>query len=221
MPSCAHRQHVARRSSWGARSARADASGRLVIRRGRRLTSPAPARSGGRPGCELGAPHRPCHPGPLPSSGACISGAASPDKTKREIRRSHKRQSPPSPPSSSAPRSPAAPAAPAARRVETGGAGWPCRGTAAGVGEGRRLEVPRVIRRPLLPHAIRVITLAPPILVPSGVRPLAYAGVSRSQRWLSSVAPFSTNNSTGRPRRPPRSLRSSITILATLTLAIP
>src|SRR5690348_18291437 len=35
---------------------------------------------------------------------------------------------------------------------------------------------------------------------------------------LSSVALSSTNNSTGRPRRPPRSLRSSITILATLTL---
>src|SRR5438128_10035442 len=37
----------------------------------------------------------------------------------------------------------------------------------------------------------------------------------------SSVALSSTNNSTGRPRRPPRALRSSMTILVTLTLAIP
>src|SRR5882672_3482534 len=37
----------------------------------------------------------------------------------------------------------------------------------------------------------------------------------------SSVALSSTNSSTGRPRRPPRSLMSSITILATLTLAMP
>src|SRR3954469_20984814 len=38
---------------------------------------------------------------------------------------------------------------------------------------------------------------------------------------VSSVALSSTNNSTGRPSRPPRSLMSSITILATLTLAMP
>src|SRR5689334_933259 len=37
----------------------------------------------------------------------------------------------------------------------------------------------------------------------------------------SSVALSSTNSSTGRPRRPPRTLMSSITILATLTLAMP
>src|SRR5579871_2297834 len=37
----------------------------------------------------------------------------------------------------------------------------------------------------------------------------------------SSVALSSTNNSIGRPSRPPRALMSSITILATLTLAIP
>src|SRR6478672_7036557 len=37
----------------------------------------------------------------------------------------------------------------------------------------------------------------------------------------SSVALSSMNNSTGRPRRPPRTLMSSITILATLTLAMP
>src|SRR5438270_12197265 len=37
----------------------------------------------------------------------------------------------------------------------------------------------------------------------------------------SSVALSSTNNSTGRPRRPPRSLMSSITILAMLALAMP
>src|SRR5205085_2672623 len=38
---------------------------------------------------------------------------------------------------------------------------------------------------------------------------------------LSSVALSSMNNSTGRPRRPPPLLMSSITILATLTLAMP
>src|SRR5437764_2069851 len=38
---------------------------------------------------------------------------------------------------------------------------------------------------------------------------------------LSSVALSSTYNSTGRPRRPPPALMSSITILATLTLAVP
>src|SRR3954453_17872770 len=38
---------------------------------------------------------------------------------------------------------------------------------------------------------------------------------------VSSVALSSTNNSTGRPGRPPRALMSSITILATLALAIP
>src|SRR4051794_6583649 len=37
----------------------------------------------------------------------------------------------------------------------------------------------------------------------------------------SSVALSSTNSSTGRPRRPPRALMSSMTILARLTLAMP
>src|SRR5439155_22205757 len=45
--------------------------------------------------------------------------------------------------------------------------------------------------------------------------------VATASATSSSVALSSTNNSTGRPSRPPRSLISSITILATLALAIP
>src|SRR4051812_45482952 len=45
--------------------------------------------------------------------------------------------------------------------------------------------------------------------------------VATASATASSVALSSTNNSTGRPRRPPRSLMSSMTILATLTLAMP
>src|SRR3954447_681382 len=45
--------------------------------------------------------------------------------------------------------------------------------------------------------------------------------VAAASATASSVALSSTNSSTGRPRRPPRSFRSSITILATLALAMP
>lgn len=51
--------------------------GRAVIRRGRRPRSQTLARPGRQPGSELGAPHRPRHPGPLPSAGLRLSDATS------------------------------------------------------------------------------------------------------------------------------------------------
>src|ERR1700710_437869 len=45
--------------------------------------------------------------------------------------------------------------------------------------------------------------------------------VATSSATASSVALSSTNSSTGRPRRPPRSLMSSITMVATLAFAMP
>src|SRR3954452_24421057 len=59
----------------------------------------------------------------------------------------------------------------------------------------------------------------PPTTTSTAARSTSFAAAASAT--VSSVALSSTNSSTGRPRRPPRSLMSSITILAVLTLAMP
>src|SRR5438270_3010779 len=59
----------------------------------------------------------------------------------------------------------------------------------------------------------------PPTTTSTAARSTSF--LAAASATSSSVALSSTNNSTGRPRRPPRALRSSITIWATLTLAMP
>src|SRR5438552_3410591 len=59
----------------------------------------------------------------------------------------------------------------------------------------------------------------PPTTTSTAARSTSFAAAASAT--VSSVALSSMNNSTGRPRRPPRALMSSITILATLTLAMP